>query len=499
MKSQIQDHARSLRGSSLPALATAMIPLILLIFGAAKLDEFVAASFDRYHLRVMMDVGIAIVLAVSLNIVNGYTGQFSIGHAGFFAVGGYVSAALTYYVTMSVWGEAILIETPVSALWPFPHLPPVGAWIFVGAAILGGLVAAGAGYLVGLPSLRLRGDYLAIVTLGFGEICRVLLERSNPQFFDVDSMREATVADWLPLPLGSAQGFTDVPKYTSLFWVYAFVAVTLVFAYRLKQSATGRALLSIREDETAAQAMGVNVTLYKVRAFVFAAFFAGLAGALYAHQPGTILRPLDAGFMRSFDVIIIVVLGGMGSISGATLAAVLLTVMAEWLRDPTHVWYLALYIGLARVALTPRDNWRDLVVIGSSAVALESCRAAGLFALSFPLLSVQVTGYELVYATLLVVFCILRKDVLRGVLFVAGVVAFAELVRWLALKYPVVRFGPTEIPLRLGDYRMVIYALLLVSVMIFRPQGLLGLKEIWDFLPSRRHAPRTAAPRVSGR
>src|SRR6185437_14404799 len=161
-----------------------------------------------------------------------------------------------------------------------------GDVLFVAGCIAGGLVAAAAGWLVGLPSLRLRGDYLAIVTLGFGEIVRVVL------------------------------GFILLPGYTSIFWVYVWVAIMLLVAIRLKYSSYGRALLSIREDEIAALAVGVNITRYKVRAFILSAFFAGIAGALFCLQVGSILAG-DLGFQRSFEIVIMVVLGGLGSVSGA--------------------------------------------------------------------------------------------------------------------------------------------------------------------------------------
>lgn len=303
----------SLRGG-LPILASLAIPLLL--------HFVVGPTLGAYPAKLMVDVGIAIVLAVSLNIVNGFTGQFSIGHAGFMTVGGYVAAAVTYYGSLLIWENATRQQG---------FLTP-GEWLLCGGCILGGLVAALFGYLVGLPSLRLRGDYLAIVTLGFGEIIRVLLQQTNSQLFSIEEIREAGRRELIPPPLGGALGFTDVPKYASLFWVYLFAVLTVWVAYRVKVSASGRAFLSIREDEIAARSMGIDITKYKVRAFMIAAFFAGIAGGLYAHS-GVILAPKDAGFQRSFDVVIMVVLGGMGSISGTTLAAIILTLLPELLRD----------------------------------------------------------------------------------------------------------------------------------------------------------------------
>src|SRR4029079_16703892 len=171
-----------------------------------------------------------------------------------------------------------------------------------------------------LPSLRLRGDYLAIVTLGFGEILRVLLQRTGDVLSTAEQVAAAGTAQ-KATALGGSLGFSGLPYYTDLFWVYVFVTITLVVALRLKFSSLGRAFLSIRENEIAAEAVGVNTTRLKVRAFVLAAAFAGIAGGLFAHEIGTSLNPRELGFQKSFDVVIMVVLGGMGSVSGAVLAA----------------------------------------------------------------------------------------------------------------------------------------------------------------------------------
>jgi branched-chain amino acid transport system permease protein len=185
------------------------------------------------------------------------------------------------------------------------------ALIFVSSLILGGLAATAVGYIVGLPSLRLRGDYLAIVTLGFGEIIRVI-------FLNTEAV-------------GGARGLSGINQYTSFGWIFTFVILTVFAVWRIVHSAQGRILLSIREDEIAATAMGVNTTQGKVRAFAMGAFFAGIAGGLFAHNLSTI-NPQIFDFNRSFEVIIMVVLGGMGSISGSVVAAILLTVLKEALR-----------------------------------------------------------------------------------------------------------------------------------------------------------------------
>lgn len=251
-------------------------------------------SFNQYYLGVAIDAGIAIIMAASLNLINGHTGQFSLGHAGFMAVGGFTAARLT----LTLAGAAAPGTTAGTAL-------------FVGSLLLGGVMAALAGLAVGIPSLRLRGDYLAIVTLGFGEIIRVIFQTSET--------------------FGAATGLTGIPKHTTLFWAWAVAALTVYVVTTLVNSTYGRGFLSVHDDEVAALAMGISPTRYKVTAFVTGAFFAGLAGALYAHHK-QVLKPDGFDFMRSIDFVVMVILGGMGRTAGVVLAAVLLTVLPEALR-----------------------------------------------------------------------------------------------------------------------------------------------------------------------
>jgi branched-chain amino acid transport system permease protein len=251
-------------------------------------------GLNYYYQDIFLATGINIVLAVSLTLINGFTGQFSLGHAGFMAVGAYTAATLTVF------------------LLPGLHLDPVSTQaFFLGSLVVGGSLAAICGYVVGLPSLRLKGDYLAIVTLGFGEIIRVIL---------------------LNVPvLGGPRGMTGIPPFANQAWM-VFTAFAVVFAVlRLIGTPSGRAMFSVREDEVAAEAMGVNTTRTKVRAFVIGAFWAGVAGGLYAHKFGNI-NPAAFGFMKSFEVVVIIVLGGLSSVSGAILAAIGLTILPEALR-----------------------------------------------------------------------------------------------------------------------------------------------------------------------
>ncbi|MCC7385458.1 MAG: branched-chain amino acid ABC transporter permease [Deltaproteobacteria bacterium] len=264
------------------------------------LSLLLPSAQDNYYSKIAMSAGIAVTLGVSLNIVNGFTGQFSIGHAGFMAIGAYQAAAL------AAWADQ---AQPLGLTGS-----PAGQQLLIGVSVvLSGASAAVAGFLVGLPSLRLRGDYLAIATLGFGEIIRVMVEN----------------AEWL----GGSRGFSMPPSAApvDLLWIWGIAGVTVLTSARLKTSTQGRAMLAVREDEIAAEAMGVNTTQEKVRAFVVAAFFAGVAGALFAHLE-LYLNPKSFTFMRSIEVVAMVVLGGMGSISGAVLAAIFLSILPEALR-----------------------------------------------------------------------------------------------------------------------------------------------------------------------
>jgi branched-chain amino acid transport system permease protein len=313
------DALRPSRAGSVPRSAA---PILLGVALAFVAQLFLVPLIGPFYAKMLIGIGINVILAVSLNIVNGFTGQFSIGHAGFMAIGGYTAGLITYYGSFKLWGSAAIQGGFLGG----------GDLLFLGGCLAGGVVAGAVGYLVGLPSLRLRGDYLAIVTLGFGEIVRVLLQRTDDVLFVAAEIQERSLPS-LAMNVGGALGFTGLPYYTTFFWVWTFVTITLIVAFRLKSSSFGRAFLSIRENEIAAEAMGVNTTRFKVRAFVIAACFAGIAGGLFAHDVGTSLNPRELGFQKSFEMVIMVVLGGMGSVSGATLAAILLTILPEVLRE----------------------------------------------------------------------------------------------------------------------------------------------------------------------
>jgi len=341
-------------------LAALVIVLVLIAMNQYMSEEgLFGFGVPPYYARLIVLAGINIILAVSLNLITGFTGQFSIGHAGFMAVGAYSSAYLTVYYAQT---------------WEHSLAGIVGATlahilIFLLAILVGSIVAALAGLIVGIPSLRLRGDYLAIVTLGFAEIIRIVI-------LNIDKV-------------GGATGFT-VPGYTNFLWVGTFAVITIVIVYNIVHSDIGRALVSIREDELAAEAMGINTTRYKVLAFVISSALAGMAGVLFGHFT-SFLSTNDFQFIRSFEIIIMIVLGGMGSLTGAVLGAIIITFLPELLRT-----------------LGPR---------------LESLLNATIGANNIP----------------------------------ASVHTFL---------------------LQLANYRLVIFAALLILIMLTRPQGILGTREL---------------------
>ncbi|MDR1515573.1 MAG: branched-chain amino acid ABC transporter permease [Synergistaceae bacterium] len=242
---------------------------------------------NRYQALMLIPIGYNIILAVSLNLTAGFLGQLPLGHAGFMSVGGYAAALFSMSVS----------------------LPP--SFELPAALLIGFTVSAMFGVVIGLPALRLKGDYLAIITLGFGEIIRVII--LNLKF------------------TGGAYGLKGIGRQTTVTWVYIFVLITLYVINTLIKSRHGRAIISIREDEIAAEASGIPTTYYKVLAFSISAGFAGVAGGLYAHYL-SILDPSTFGFMRSVEILVIVVLGGLGSVFGSVISAAVLTILPELLR-----------------------------------------------------------------------------------------------------------------------------------------------------------------------
>lgn len=290
-------------------LATAVTFIVLMLL-------IITGLLDEYYTGILTLAGINIIMVLSLNLITGFAGQLALGHAGFMSVGAYSSAIL-----VAKLGLPIYLSIP-----------------------LAGLITSVFGILIGVPSLRLRGDYLGITTLGFAEVIRVLMI-----YFEKLT--------------GGAAGMKGIQLYTndyainhivSFGWVFGGVVVTTVCIYNLIKSSPGRAIISIREDEIAANSMGVNVAYYKILAFTISAFFAGLAGGLYAHLRGY-LNPMDYGFMKSVDILVITVLGGLGSITGSIVSSIVLTFLPEVLRFLMD-WRLVIYSFLLIIMMIFRPS-----------------------------------------------------------------------------------------------------------------------------------------------
>lgn len=263
------------------------IALVLLLYIVLQL-LMNAGVINRYYSGIITMIGINIILAVSLNLATGFLGELVLGHAGFMSVGAYCAALITMNL-----GIDQTIAFPI-------------------ALLCGGLLAAVIGFLIGIPALRLKGDYLAIITLGFGEIIRVIITNLGIT--------------------GGAKGLSGIPLLTDFTWVFVMAVLTVFICFTLIRSKNGRQIITIREDEIASEASGVNTTYIKMFAFVVSAFFAGIAGGLYAHQIG-ILAADKFDFNYSIEILIMVVLGGMGSVTGSIIAAVVLTILPEALRN----------------------------------------------------------------------------------------------------------------------------------------------------------------------
>ena len=288
----------------IPVPARYLINLLLtVLLWAALFSQIENGNISRYWSGILVTVGINIILAVSLNMATGYLGQLPLGHAGFMAVGAYT-------------GGIFMKATPLADLLKAGDTMGCLPYILV-ALLISGLMAGLFGLIIGIPALRLKGDYLAIITLGFGEIIRVVLT-------NIDSVLGFKFTY-------GASGLKRIPKIADFTLVFVCVALTCLIIHMLMKSRHGRAILSIRENEIAAEACGVHTTYYKVMAFVMSAFFAGVAGCLYAGYLGS-LYPSTFKFMKSIEILVLVVLGGMGSMLGSILSATVLTVLPELLR-----------------------------------------------------------------------------------------------------------------------------------------------------------------------
>jgi branched-chain amino acid transport system permease protein len=376
------------------------------ILGCYAFQLLVQRTMSDYSERLVVLAGLYVTLAVSLNLINGITGQFSIGHAAFYQVGAYGAA----FVTGSFWARS---HTPA-----FPWLLLM---VLVGAAL-----AAIAGLVVGLPSLRLRGDYLAIVTLGFGEIIRIAVQN-------------------VPA-LGGSYGYAGMnvlkgpSQANAILLVWLLAVLTIAVCRNLLKTAHGLPFLAVREDEIASSAMGVNVTRVKVAAFVLGSAFAGAAGALLAHYEGFI-TPQTFRMDVSFIILTMVVLGGTGSITGSAVAAIFLSYLPEYLRD-------------LKVAIPAATVFFALIAVGGAvAIMKRTVDAQRGTRLTRGLISV-------------------------GAWVAAAVVAIV-LGRILGPRFESAGIKPVN-----GDQlRMVIFAVTLIVLMLMRPQGIFGHHEFsWDWV-----------------
>lgn len=294
--------------------------LILLVSTFAIIQILISLNIINDYLQATLaTVCINMILAVSLNFITGFTGQFSLGHAGFMSIGAYVCAIITLR-TSTTFG-------------------------FILGVIAGAVAAAFIGCLVGLPTLRLRGDYLAIATLGMSEIIRIVflnLEITN-----------------------GAAGLQGIPQFVDWPWLFIFTAGTILVISNFIKSSHGRACISIREDEISAEAMGINTTKYKVIAFTIGAFFAGVAGALYASY-FYFIKPDLFGFLKSIDVLVIVVLGGLGSISGSIVSAILLAMISTYLQSFPEIRMVLYSLALILIMI-----FRPQGIMGSKELSLS--------------------------------------------------------------------------------------------------------------------------------
>lgn len=312
--------------------------LLLGAIALAAIASRFSGNINSYYLQVLIFIGINVILAASLNLINGYAGQFSLGHAGFMAIGAYTAAWLS-----TEHGGSLL------KLCGGANAGSI-ALLFLLVLLGGGLAAALAGLIVGVPSLRLKGDYLAIVTLGFGEIIRVIIQNTDA--------------------VGGPRGYSGIAGYTTLFWTWSIAAVTIYLVVSLIDSTYGRGFLTVRDDEIAAESVGVNTTRYKVTAFVIGAFFAGVAGGLYAHST-TYINPSGFDFQKSIEIVIMVILGGMGSTAGVVFAAILLTLLLEYLR------FVSGYEWLPEIVRRIAQN--RMIIYSLVLIALMLLRPQGLF------------------------------------------------------------------------------------------------------------------------
>lgn len=456
--------------------------VVLAVAALAALQFLIVPKLNTYDIRLLVLAMLFGSLAVSLNLINGITGQFSMGHAGFYAIGAYVSGK----ITMTFY-EKVGVQDPI--------------WMIV-VALIAGVAAAIAGFIVGLPSLRLKGDYLAIVTLGFGEIVRIFVinqDGGDQSIFGLD--------------LGGAAYLKIPHKVTEVAYVGLLLILAIAVSRNLLKTARGLTFLATREDELAAAAVGVNTTRTKVTAFVIGAVFAGIAGSLYAHYNGSI-APDDFTMDVSFLIVTMVVIGGTGSITGAAIAGISLKLFEETLRNFPPISALRLIAVVLSIAITV-GAMAPLAkkVVKGSPVGRKVLSVVGYLGCAGLILSAYLNFHADVSPVLKTAFIGLCIATVVAFLFTkakSGLPAFGFTVVMLGVVYLV------QIPLTKGisaipymarefgqttytpsDLRWALFALTLIVVMLNRPEGILGSHEYsWSFVRNLfgKRAPKVEVP-----
>ena len=409
-KSGVQPHALRNR------LCT--LAMVVLLFLGLK---WAGGNLDGYKIQLINLVAINAILAVSLNFIYGFSGMFSLGHAGFMAIGAYVSALC---ILTPAQKEMIWLLEPI---WgPLANLHTS----FFVSVLLGGAAAALFSLIIALPVMRLGGDYLGIATLGFAEIIRVLF------------------TNLVPLTNG-AIGLRGIPSYANLWWNYAWLVITLFIIMSILKSNFGNVLKSIRDDEIAAKTMGINTTAYRTMAFCLGGFFAGVGGALMGSLITTI-EPKMFNFLMTFNILLIVVAGGLGSVTGSVVGAAAITLLLEWLRIieyPTNI---------------------DMTAFQNS-LALQVGVAFGAIALRFFSLKAFVTKHGNKFSV--------KKMAWILSTLICEIIAIVILLEWLGLEVIPEVLRIPGIP----GMRMLLFSILLILIILFRRQGLMGTREFsWN-------------------
>lgn len=445
--------------------STRLVSLISVFLILGAIQMFVMPKLNGYDVRILTLGLFMATLAVSLNIINGITGQFSMGHAAFYVVGAYAGGKLT--------------QVKFDSVGMHPQL-----WLLI-AVVFGAAVAGIAGIVVGLPSLRLKGDYLAIVTMGFGEIVRIFINNQ-------DGGKQALFG----LDLGGSYQLKVGEKITQFWHVALLLVITIALSRNLLKTIHGLAFLSTREDELAASAVGVNTTKTKVAAFVLGAALAGAAGVLFAHYNNTV-APDDGSMAQSFLIVAMVVIGGMGSITGAAIAGFTLSIVPEILRrlpPISAIDLMGMVLGtiiavllannLKKLTFTTSKGWTSAMTVVGYILCATLAYAAFLNFKSTVSPVIKAVFIAIVLFTVISLLFTKAKASLPkfGYFFVlvGVVVAIKFPISALLHKISLIEDNLGKTTYTPSDLRWALFAISLIVVMIVRPQGILGHHE-WSW------------------